>query len=136
MLFCAWKPIRRVMQANSPKPGSFPSERSRQPSMQGKGEAAAAYEIDAALREAVFGNADLVREHATAALALSEGRDVQSGAAQAGIAASPGYVIRSITSIVQSSWGCVPAQNFCIAAKTSRIGSVPAMCCAISVDPN
>jgi len=49
----------------------------------GETEAAAAYEIDAALREAVVGNTDLAREHATAALALSEGRDAQSGAAQA-----------------------------------------------------
>jgi serine/threonine protein kinase/Flp pilus assembly protein TadD len=49
----------------------------------GENEAAAAYEIDAALREAVYGNSKLASQHATAALALSEGRDVQAGAALA-----------------------------------------------------
>ena len=49
----------------------------------GETEAAAAYEIDAALREAVLGDANMAKQHATVALALSEGRDVQSGAAQA-----------------------------------------------------
>jgi tetratricopeptide (TPR) repeat protein len=49
----------------------------------GENEAAAAYEIDAALREAVYGNSKLVSQRVTAALALSDGRDVQSGAALA-----------------------------------------------------
>ena len=49
----------------------------------GENETAAAYEIDAALREAVFGNAKSAEQHANTALALSEGRDVQSGAALA-----------------------------------------------------
>ena len=49
----------------------------------GENETAAAFEIDAALREAVFGNAKMAGQHATTALALSEGRDVQSGAALA-----------------------------------------------------
>ncbi|MGH9685336.1 MAG: protein kinase domain-containing protein [Candidatus Acidiferrales bacterium] len=43
-------------------------------------ETAAGYEADAALREALFGNAAEARQMATAALALSTGRDVQFGA--------------------------------------------------------
>jgi eukaryotic-like serine/threonine-protein kinase len=49
----------------------------------GQNETAAAFEIVAAIREAVFGNAKLAGQHATEALALSEGRDVESGAALA-----------------------------------------------------
>jgi eukaryotic-like serine/threonine-protein kinase len=44
-----------------------------------KREAAASYEADAALREALFGNAGLARQRAAAALDLSRGRDVQFG---------------------------------------------------------
>jgi eukaryotic-like serine/threonine-protein kinase len=43
-------------------------------------EVAASYEASAALREAVFGNAGEVRKRVAEALALSAGRDVQSGA--------------------------------------------------------
>jgi Flp pilus assembly protein TadD len=46
-------------------------------------ETAAGYEVEAALREALFGNAAEVRQRAVAALALSAGRDVQYGAALA-----------------------------------------------------
>jgi eukaryotic-like serine/threonine-protein kinase len=46
-------------------------------------ETAAGYEAEAALREALFGNAAEVRERAAAALGLSTGRDVQYGAALA-----------------------------------------------------
>jgi class 3 adenylate cyclase/TolA-binding protein len=46
-------------------------------------ETAAAYESDAALREALFGNAAEARQRATATLTLSRGRDVQYGAALA-----------------------------------------------------
>jgi predicted Ser/Thr protein kinase len=46
-------------------------------------ETAAGYEDEAALREALFGNAAEVRQRAMAALALSTGRDVQYGAALA-----------------------------------------------------
>jgi eukaryotic-like serine/threonine-protein kinase len=46
-------------------------------------ETAAGYEDEAALREALFGNAAEVRQRALAALALSTGRDVQYGAALA-----------------------------------------------------
>jgi tetratricopeptide (TPR) repeat protein len=46
-------------------------------------ETAAGYETDAALREALFGNAGEARQRAAAALALSTGRDVQFGAALA-----------------------------------------------------
>jgi DNA-binding winged helix-turn-helix (wHTH) protein len=46
-------------------------------------ETAALYEADAALREALFGNAAEARERAGAALALSTGRDVEYGAALA-----------------------------------------------------
>ena len=46
-------------------------------------EAAAGYESDMAFREAVFGNVKEAEQHATAALALSSGRDVQYGAALA-----------------------------------------------------
>ncbi len=46
-------------------------------------ETAAHYEADAALREALFGNAAEARERAGAALALSTGRDVKYGAALA-----------------------------------------------------
>ena len=46
-------------------------------------EAAAGYEADAALREALFGNPAEARQRAAAALALSTGRDVQYGAALA-----------------------------------------------------
>jgi serine/threonine protein kinase len=46
-------------------------------------ETAAGYEAEAALREALFGNAAEVRQRAVAALALSAGRDVQYGAALA-----------------------------------------------------
>jgi tetratricopeptide (TPR) repeat protein len=46
-------------------------------------ETAAGYEADAALREALFGNAADARRRAAAALALSTGRDVQYGAALA-----------------------------------------------------
>jgi tetratricopeptide (TPR) repeat protein len=46
-------------------------------------ETAATYEAEAALREALFGNAAEVRQRAAAALALSRGRDVQDGAALA-----------------------------------------------------
>jgi eukaryotic-like serine/threonine-protein kinase len=46
-------------------------------------ETAAGYEDEAALREALFGNAAEARQRALAALALSTGRDVQYGAALA-----------------------------------------------------
>jgi len=46
-------------------------------------EKAAIYEADAALREALFGNAAAGRQRATAALGLSTGRDVKYGAALA-----------------------------------------------------
>jgi len=46
-------------------------------------ETAAGYEDEAALREALFGNAAEARQRAAAALALSVGRDVQYGAALA-----------------------------------------------------
>ena len=46
-------------------------------------ETAAGYEADAAVREALFGNASEARQQAAAALALSTGRDVQYGAALA-----------------------------------------------------
>jgi eukaryotic-like serine/threonine-protein kinase len=46
-------------------------------------ETAAGYEDEAALREALFGNAAEARQRAVAALALSAGRDVQYGAALA-----------------------------------------------------
>jgi serine/threonine protein kinase/predicted Zn-dependent protease len=46
-------------------------------------ETAAGYEAEAALREAVFGNAVEARQRAAAALGLSTGRDVQYGAALA-----------------------------------------------------
>jgi tetratricopeptide (TPR) repeat protein len=49
----------------------------------GEKEAAAGYESDMAFREAVFGNVKEAEQHATAALALSSGRDVQYGAALA-----------------------------------------------------
>jgi len=48
-----------------------------------KKEAAASYEADGALREALFGNPDQARRRAVAALYLSRGRDVQFGAALA-----------------------------------------------------
>ena len=44
-------------------------------------EVAAGYQADAALREALFGNAPEAGQRAAAALALSNGRDVQDGAA-------------------------------------------------------
>jgi predicted Zn-dependent protease len=44
-------------------------------------ETAAGYEVEAALREALFGNATRAQQRAAAALALSAGRDVQYGAA-------------------------------------------------------
>ena len=46
-------------------------------------ETAALYEMEAALREALFGNSREARERAHAALALSTGRDIQNGAALA-----------------------------------------------------
>ncbi len=46
-------------------------------------ETAAVYEVEAALREALFGNADEARPRAAAALALSTGRDLQNRAALA-----------------------------------------------------
>jgi predicted Ser/Thr protein kinase/predicted Zn-dependent protease len=46
-------------------------------------EKAASYEVDAALREALFGNAAAGRQRAAAALGLSTGRDVRYGAALA-----------------------------------------------------
>ena len=46
-------------------------------------ETAAGYEADAALREALFGNAAEARQRTAAALTLSRGRDVQYGAALA-----------------------------------------------------
>ncbi|HXP15881.1 MAG TPA: hypothetical protein VN868_02185, partial [Terriglobales bacterium] len=46
-------------------------------------ETAASYEAEAALREALFGNAPQARQRAAAALSLSNGRDVQYGAALA-----------------------------------------------------
>jgi serine/threonine protein kinase/tetratricopeptide (TPR) repeat protein len=49
----------------------------------GEKEAAAGYESDMAFREAVLGNVKEAEQHATAALALSSGRDVQYGAALA-----------------------------------------------------
>ena len=49
----------------------------------GENEAAAGYESDMAFRETVFGNENAAVQHATAALALSSGRDVQYGAALA-----------------------------------------------------
>ena len=47
----------------------------------GERERAAVYEVGAALSEAFFGNAPEARRGATAALALSQGRDVEYGAA-------------------------------------------------------
>jgi len=44
-------------------------------------ETAATYEVGAAMREALFGNAGKARQRAAAALALSRGRDVQCNAA-------------------------------------------------------
>jgi len=44
-------------------------------------ETAAFYETDSALREALFGNASMVRQRATAALQLSNSRDVEYGIA-------------------------------------------------------
>jgi tetratricopeptide (TPR) repeat protein len=46
-------------------------------------EVAASYEVDAALREALFGNSAEASQRAMAALALSHGRDVLNGAALA-----------------------------------------------------
>jgi eukaryotic-like serine/threonine-protein kinase len=46
-------------------------------------ETAASYEVNAALREALFGNAEEVRKRSQAALALSTDRDAQYGAAMA-----------------------------------------------------
>jgi tetratricopeptide (TPR) repeat protein len=46
-------------------------------------ETAASYEAAAALREALFGNPDVARQHAEAALAISKGRDVQYASALA-----------------------------------------------------
>ena len=46
-------------------------------------EVAAGYEAEAAVREALFGNPAEARQRAAAALALSNGRDVQDGAALA-----------------------------------------------------
>jgi serine/threonine protein kinase/Flp pilus assembly protein TadD len=47
----------------------------------GEKEVAAEYQANAGLREALFGNSAEVRQRATAALSLSNGRDVQNGAA-------------------------------------------------------
>jgi serine/threonine protein kinase/tetratricopeptide (TPR) repeat protein len=52
-------------------------------SQAGEKETAANYESAAALREAVFGNADRAKKRAKAALDLSKGRDAQFGAALA-----------------------------------------------------
>jgi hypothetical protein len=49
----------------------------------GEKETAALYEVDAALRDAFFGEPAEARERAEAALGLSRGRDVQAGAALA-----------------------------------------------------
>jgi eukaryotic-like serine/threonine-protein kinase len=46
-------------------------------------ETAAGFEVNAAVREALFGNSREARERAQAALALSTGRDIQNGAALA-----------------------------------------------------
>jgi len=46
-------------------------------------EASASYEAEAAVREALFGNAEEARQRAAAALGLSRGRDAQFGAALA-----------------------------------------------------
>jgi tetratricopeptide (TPR) repeat protein len=46
-------------------------------------ETAAGYDADAAVQEALFGNAAEARQHAATALGLSTGRDVQNGAALA-----------------------------------------------------
>jgi tetratricopeptide (TPR) repeat protein len=46
-------------------------------------ETAASYEAAAALREALFGNPDVARQHAKAAIAISKGRDVQYASALA-----------------------------------------------------
>jgi tetratricopeptide (TPR) repeat protein len=46
-------------------------------------ETAASYEAAAALREALFGNPGMARQHAEAALAISKGRDVQYASALA-----------------------------------------------------
>ena len=50
---------------------------------EGKKEAAAAYSAVSGLREGLFGDAEEARRHATLALGLSAGRDVQYGAALA-----------------------------------------------------
>jgi tetratricopeptide (TPR) repeat protein len=49
----------------------------------GEKETAASYEVNAALREAIFGNAGEVRKRSQAALALSTDRDTQYGAGMA-----------------------------------------------------
>jgi tetratricopeptide (TPR) repeat protein len=51
--------------------------------LEGQKETAAIYEADAALREALFGNAPEARQYAAAALALSTGRDVRYATALA-----------------------------------------------------
>jgi Flp pilus assembly protein TadD len=62
----------------------------------GEKEAEAGYESDMAFREAVFGNVKEAEQHATAALALSSGRDVQYGAALA-LAAAGNSKVESLT---------------------------------------
>jgi eukaryotic-like serine/threonine-protein kinase len=59
-------------------------------------ETAADYEAEAALREAVFGNAAEARQRAVAALALSTGRDVQYGAALALALAGDAFRARAL----------------------------------------
>jgi tetratricopeptide (TPR) repeat protein/class 3 adenylate cyclase len=60
-------------------------------------ETVAGYEVEAAVREALFGNAAEARQHAAATLALSTGRDVQYGAALALVFAGDAARAQSLT---------------------------------------
>lgn len=67
---------------------SFSDQAVARAKVAGQNEAAAGYETDAAFREALFGNAKAAEKYAASALVLSDGRDVEYGAAVALASAS------------------------------------------------
>jgi DNA-binding winged helix-turn-helix (wHTH) protein/tetratricopeptide (TPR) repeat protein len=69
----------------------------------GEKEAAANYEADAAVREALFGNTAAAQERAEPALGLSSGRDVQYGAALA-LALGGEYRVRTRVERLAHDW--------------------------------
>ena len=76
-------------------------------------ETAASYEVDAALREALFGNAGEARKRSEAGLRLSTDRDTQYGAALALVLAGDGPRVETLTDHLAEQFPEDTAVQFC-----------------------